>query len=44
MIVATLNRNGEIIVPDGETKIFEKDRILFIATKDVVHRSRELFI
>lgn len=44
MIIATVNRNGEIIVPDGDTKIFEKDKILFVASNEVVHLAKKLFI
>lgn len=44
MIIATVNREGEIIVPDGDTKIFEKDKILFVASNEVVHRAKELYV
>lgn len=44
VIIATINRNGNIIIPNGETEIIENDRAIVIAHNKVIHQMRDLFI
>ena len=42
-IVATIYRNGEVIVPDGNTQLFAGDRLVIISENDVIHELSKLF-
>ena len=43
-IIATISRNGKLIVPNGFTRIMENDKILLVAHKDIMHTFSKFFV
>ena len=42
-LVAMISRSGELIIPGGETELFEGDRLTFIGKTEGIEQLRELY-
>ncbi|MGL5972170.1 MAG: potassium channel family protein [Oscillospiraceae bacterium] len=43
VIIAAINRNGKLIVPNGLSEILEEDKLLIVAQSNVIHLVSDMF-